>query len=253
MKTILEEGKLETVDLKSFGHNGSIPFSNMHFFAKHFAPYTLIKRVCSHKSILEIGFGQGYGLNYLSRYGCKYIGIDKSLQKYKEAGQHYNLSPLFVMDGVDLGFKANTFDIVYCCQVIEHIPQDKVLQFLKEIKRVLKIKGLFICSTLNLEIDIKGDLQQHKKRPDHYKEYTYRELASLLNKVFLDIQMYGLFRTSKHELFLRLKKWGLSKHPLFNKNPVQRFYENISTSDFRISSKNLRKCIDFIAICSKGA
>lgn len=239
--------RLEYVNLKNFTPS---PFDNLHFFAKHFCPYVLIKNLCVEKIILEIGFGDGYGLHYLSPFVKKCVGIDIKLNNCIKAIKKYNLKNLLAMDGINLGFKEKSFDIVYCFQVIEHISEEEIIKFLKEIKRILKKEGIFICSTLNLKKNIKGKPEKYVKFHEHKKEYTFYELERLLKEVFENVKIYGLFPTLKHRFFLRLKKWGFLKYNLFNRNPVKKFYDNISTSDFKILNKNLRKSIDFIALCS---
>lgn len=100
-----------------------------------------IKNLCVGKTILEIGFGEGYGLKFLSPLVNEYIGVDIRLNNCIKAAEKYNLKNLLVMDGINLGFKDKSFDIVYCFQVIEHISEEEVKVFLKEIKRVLKKEG----------------------------------------------------------------------------------------------------------------
>jgi cyclopropane fatty-acyl-phospholipid synthase-like methyltransferase len=42
-------------------------------------------------------------------------------------------------------FAENMFDLVAAFDVLEHIPQDKLLDFLTQIKRILKNDGVFIA------------------------------------------------------------------------------------------------------------
>jgi 2-polyprenyl-3-methyl-5-hydroxy-6-metoxy-1,4-benzoquinol methylase len=50
-----------------------------------------------------------------------------------------------VMDAKRVGFEDESFDVVISMEVIEHIAEQSV--FLEEIKRVLRIDGIFILST----------------------------------------------------------------------------------------------------------
>jgi 2-polyprenyl-3-methyl-5-hydroxy-6-metoxy-1,4-benzoquinol methylase len=246
----LKEGRLDSVNLKSFIHHSAIPFGNLAFFAKHFCPYVFIQEACKENSILEIGFGEGYGLSYLSHWAGRCAGIDLRLERCLQTRKKYGLHNLLVMNGEDLGFQERVFDIIYCFQVIEHISEERVVKFLEEIKRRLNKKGVFICSTLNLEKNIKGHPERYEKFPEHQKEYRLSELGALLKKVFSGVQIYGLFPTPRHRFYLTLKKSGFLKYNFFNHNPIKAFYDNISTSDFLISKSNLEKAIDFIAVCS---
>ena len=101
--------RLDTVDLERFVYNDILPFGNRHFFARHFSPYVLIKDLCREKKILEIGFGDGYGLHYLSEFVKERIGIDMKHNNCIRARQKYNLENLLTMNGVDLGFKKDVF------------------------------------------------------------------------------------------------------------------------------------------------
>jgi len=243
---------MHDVDLKEFYQKFSTPHDSLYFFAKHFYAYAFIKDMCAQKYILEIGSGTGYGLYYLSQVARKGIGVDIDLANCVGAQDKYQLDDLVVMDGTNLGFKEASFDLAYCFQVIEHISEEKVVNFLKGIKRVLKDNGLFVCSTLNLEKNLKGRPDKYEMLNVHEKEYRHDDFRSLLSGVFNEVTLYGLFPTSRHRFYQRLKKWNFLKYKLCNRNPVRRFYDNISLSDFKTSQSNLSKAIDFIAVCRKS-
>jgi ubiquinone/menaquinone biosynthesis C-methylase UbiE len=78
-----------------------------------------------------------------------YVGIDISFSMLKEAKKRYSSKQMSIVRGdcLVLPFKNKTFDIVVCSEVLEHIPQWK--DALKELKRVLKDKGILIISTPN--------------------------------------------------------------------------------------------------------
>jgi len=135
-------------------------------------------------------------------------------------------------------------------QVIEHIPEDKLLPYLSAIKRVLKNTGKFYVSTLNLAYAMKSPLT-YEKNADHCKEFTLDELKSLLSQVFPDVKIYALHLTLKHRFYQRLKRIGIFKSFPEAINPVARFYSRITTKDFKVVLFNLEKAIDFICICGK--
>ncbi len=247
----LNNKSLDYVNLKRFVLDGNIPLNNYHFFAKHFSPYAFIKDIIKSKSILEIGFGDGYGLSYLSEFAKNYSGMDLRLHSCVAARKKYGLKNLINMDATKFGFKPESLDVIYCFQVIEHISQELVVNFLINIREILKKDGMFISSTLNLKNNLKNP-DTYSMFSEHEKEYTIDEFRSLLEGVFPSVEIYGLFRTLKHSIFLRLKKWGFLKYNMFGKNPVRNFYDNISTSDFRVSKCKLEQAVDFIAICKSN-
>jgi len=226
--------------------------TNLKFYIEHLKPYEFLKKNVEGKSILEIGFGDGYGSAYLAKVASKVVSIDYEEDVVLTAKNKYIASNLsfICMDATELQFKDNSFDIVCSFQVIEHIPEEKLLQYLSEINRVLKDNGEFYLSTLNLEHVMKSPLT-YKKQPAHCKEFRLNELSDLLYKVFPNVEIYGLTLTLKHGFYLRLKRIGIFNFLPENINLVKRFYNKVTTGDFKIMSNNLRKASDFVCICRK--
>ena len=99
---------------------------------------TLVKRLreVTLTSLLEVGCGEGRGLELLIEKADAYAGVDKITEvidrlsaKYPDATMIQGNIPPFIM------FEDDTFDCVVTFQVIEHIKDDK--QFLQEIQRVI--------------------------------------------------------------------------------------------------------------------
>lgn len=227
--------------------------TNLKFYMEHLKPYEFIKKNAKGKSILEIGFGDGYGSAYLAKVASKVVSIDYEEAVVLTAKNKYiasNLSFIY-MDATKLQFEDASFDIVCSFQVIEHIPEEKLLQYLSEINRVLKDDGEFYLSTLNLEHVMKSPLT-YEKQPAHCKEFKLNELSDLLYKVFPHLEIYGLAPTLKHRFYLKLKRIGSFNFLPEKINPVKRFYNKVTTADFKITSNNLRKASDFVCICRKN-
>lgn len=85
--------------------------------------------------ILEIGCGRGFLTKKMQSLAKDTIGIDIN----PEAISFGVTSSLKVMDATKLGFPINSFDKIYSCHTIEHIPDLEKL--FKEVERVLKPKG----------------------------------------------------------------------------------------------------------------
>ncbi len=154
---------------------------NIIFQRSIFAYYEAAKLVSG--QVLEIGTGEGYGLKIISEKADKFITIDKFDQQInsKEFTNvefvKMNIPPL-------TGFANDTFDYVISFQVIEHIEDD--LAYLKEIQRVLKPGGKFICTTPNIT-------QSLTRNPWHVREYTFTELETLALKAFSSVEKLGVF------------------------------------------------------------
>ncbi len=102
--------------------------------------------------ILDIGCGEGddlekISINGMSVFGC---GIDISLdslistsRKLEKANNFY----LLRTDVRSLPFKKDSFDIVICSEVIEHVETEEAEELAKDVRRILKPQGIFIVTT----------------------------------------------------------------------------------------------------------
>jgi ubiquinone/menaquinone biosynthesis C-methylase UbiE len=104
-------------------------------------------------NVLDLGCGNGRLYSFLKKRGIKYTGIDSSermIEIAKEKNQEGD--PKFeVVEALDLPFSENSFDKVYSVAVLHHIPSsDFRLEFMEEIKRVLKSKGKLVLTVWNL-------------------------------------------------------------------------------------------------------
>jgi ubiquinone/menaquinone biosynthesis C-methylase UbiE len=142
-------------------------------------------------NLLEIGCGEGRGIEELKPLITHYTAIDKNvylLNKLKEKYPNYsfvegNIPPLSQ-------FQDNSFDTVVTFQVIEHIGNDHL--FVKEIYRVLKPNGKLLLSTPNIEMTL-------TRNPWHEREYTPTQLTELLKQYFDSVQPMGI--TGDQEVF----------------------------------------------------
>ena len=226
--------------------------TNPKFYSEHLKPYELVRGYAGNKNILEVGCGDGYGAEYLAKVAKEIVAIDYEEDVIKKSQLKYIAKNLkfLCMGATKLEFPDDVFDIVCSFQVIEHIPENELLNYLHEIKRVLKPGGRFYVSTLNLAHNMKNP-DTYKKHPAHCKEFFFDELKSLLSKVFFDISVFGLHLTLKHRFFQRLKKIGIFNFLPDKMNPVKIFYNKVTTADFLITADNIDKAIDFICICKK--
>ena len=96
------------------------------------------------KSILDVGCASGWFISKISREfpQAKCYGIDIYDKGVKYANKIYPKIEFRVADAHKIPYRKNTFDLVMCTEVLEHLdsPQIAIL----EIKRVLKKGGLSI-------------------------------------------------------------------------------------------------------------
>jgi 2-polyprenyl-6-hydroxyphenyl methylase / 3-demethylubiquinone-9 3-methyltransferase len=100
---------------------------------------------------LEVGCGGGILTEEIAKMGFITTGIDPSEQSLNIAIKHAKDDNLKIKyekgSGENLPFQNNSFDAVFCCDVLEHV-QD-LPKVISEISRVLKIGGIFIYDTFN--------------------------------------------------------------------------------------------------------
>ena len=134
--------------------------------------------------LLEVGCGEGRGVEVLLDQVDSYTGIDKIQEvidilknKFPKAVFQQAIIPPFS----DL--KDNAYDTVVSFQVIEHIQNDRL--FLEEVYRVLKPGGKAIISTPNIRHTL-------SRNPWHIREYTSQQLEDLCAGIFDLVQPKGI-------------------------------------------------------------
>ena len=106
---------------------------------------------------LDIGCGGGFLAEDFARLGFAVVGVDPSEVSIETARRHAQGSGLAidyrVGSGERLPVAADEFDIVYCCDVLEHVSDlDAVLD---ETARALRPGGTFLFDTINRTLESK--------------------------------------------------------------------------------------------------
>ncbi|WP_436517875.1 class I SAM-dependent methyltransferase [Ekhidna sp. To15] len=133
--------------------------------------------------LLELGCGEGRGVELLAPLADSYIGIDKIKAVIENLEKQY--PDYKFMSGVfpPFPFEDDSFDTIVTFQVIEHVKDDE--GFIKEIHRVLKPGGKALITTPNIKMTL-------SRNPWHEREYTGDELTSLCKSYFDKVEMKGI-------------------------------------------------------------
>jgi SAM-dependent methyltransferase len=135
--------------------------------------------------ILDIGAGTAYWTRYLaSKSAGRCVGVDISKEVLIRQPEDPPNLELYIMDAVELGFPANSFDIVFSSQLIEHLHPDDVEFHFASVNRVLRENGVYAFDTPS-RLNGPHDVSKHFEDVAtgfHLKEWTFRELASHLKK-----------------------------------------------------------------------
>lgn len=99
------------------------------------------------KTVLAVGAGTGFIHNF--DFDCHNIGIDPLMQHYDTVPEESS-ADCFAAAGEYLPFGADTFDVAFSFNVIDHcMDPDKVLE---EVRRVLKDDGVFLLNSNIYEV-----------------------------------------------------------------------------------------------------
>lgn len=147
----------------------------------HIARYMLARQYLPQQGlVVDAACGLGYGSAILAQSApsSQVVGIDNShfAVRYAEKNFCPNLPKLTFHQGdvCDLSsFADSSVDLVVSFETVEHLREPQV--FLKEIQRVLKPDGRFICSVPNLWVDETGK----DPNPWHFHVFDFPKLANL--------------------------------------------------------------------------
>lgn len=157
------------------GNHGGKKYTNSEGESKEWSYYNLdgewtgakyvikgIKTILNPETMLSVGEGRGTFCAYARDAGIYPTGIDFS----KWAVEHpypRAIGLLELGDVRDLKFADNSFDLVFCSDIMEHIYIDDLPKAISEIQRVAK-KWIFYNIGANMADDRNGDLIVEKNR-----------------------------------------------------------------------------------------
>jgi 2-polyprenyl-3-methyl-5-hydroxy-6-metoxy-1,4-benzoquinol methylase len=155
-------------------------------FTTYMPPENVISLLRDDDRILDFGYGAGYLLRTLRKRGFKNLSgceIDTRCLASKE------------LDGIDLidlneSVLTEKYDVIIISHVIEHIEKNKVIEFLKSLKKSLNKHGRLIISTPNAQ-STTGVFWLYADFTHEYI-YTYGSLYYVLSAAgYVNMRMIG--------------------------------------------------------------
>ncbi len=219
-----------------------------------FAYQEAVEMLQPNHQILDIGFGEGYGVKLISEHISTVTGLDVNKDAVAYANKKYASENCFfeVYDGKKLPYEDKTYDAVISFQVIEHIKDD--LHYLEEIRRVLKPGGQAILTTPNRETRLEPG--QEPWNDFHVREYSAKQLNELLDNVFPTVSVYGIRgdetveKVESNRIERRLSFYKLLPH--FMKRWVTGdFMEKFDTDRFYLTDRNISESMDLYIIAQR--
>jgi ubiquinone/menaquinone biosynthesis C-methylase UbiE len=190
------------------------------------------------KRILDLACGVGRVLVPLAKKGAHVFGIDNSnkmlkisADNVKSAGVEENVQ-LKKSDAANLPFVDNSFDVVICVGLLEHLPELIRYKVLSEISRVIKRRGILLLTITNVNKNV--FLKQVKR----YGMEKQRE----------DGYFCAAMDQKKIEKYLEEKGFG-SK--VIGSNCFYSLAEHLFKPFYKIFSKNIVMA-SFFNLCAKS-
>ena len=101
--------------------------------------------------VLDVGCGGGLLAEEFARLGCAVTGVDPSEESLAVARRHAEQQRLRITyrpaAGEALPFAEASFDVVYCCDVLEHV--NDLTSVIAESARVIQPGGVYLYDTIN--------------------------------------------------------------------------------------------------------
>ncbi len=165
--------------------------------------YVLANRWTKGKTVIDAATGKGYGAGILLSLGAEsVVGIDIDKEGIKEANNRF-LSPncrfiecdIFELDS---HFKENEFQVCTSIETFEHLPPDRMDEYLQSLKYVTS--QVVIITTPRRRMPV-----WQYQGGTHLYEYNSEEFTEILYKNFegADISAVGL-----DEVQLPYGQWG---------------------------------------------
>lgn len=173
------------------------------------------------KRVLEIGIGNGFVSSYLKDRGVNVVTLDIDAR----------LKPDVVGSVLYIPFSDESYDLIACYEVLEHLPYSSFVRAIKELFRVSKSHVIISLPDasrayrFNLQIPRIGEIRKlvplpRMRRPKHYfngehyweigkDNYTIEKIISDINGGGFEIEY--TFRVFEHPYhrFIKLVKMGV--------------------------------------------
>ncbi len=166
-------------------YNSRNPISN--FLVHHFLNNIVdILKTMEFSNLLEVGCGEGMILKKLKSliHNKNAYAIDIDMDEIKDAKKNAPYCKISQANASNLPFRDNCFDLILCCEVLEHLDSPELA--LNEIKRVAK-KSIIISvpneplwSILNM---LRGAYwQDFGNTPGHLNKWRPEQIVNIINR-----------------------------------------------------------------------
>lgn len=155
---------------------------------EHLHRYAFAKEHVGGKTVLDLACGEGYGANLLAGVAAQVIGVDVAADVIDHANRKYgNSSRLSFRVGscTAVPLDDESVDVVVSFETLEHVDDQE--QMLREIRRVLRPRGLLVASTPD---KLHYSVLPNNTNPYHVKEFFKEEFEALLGRFFTHVNLF---------------------------------------------------------------
>lgn len=177
-------------------------------------------------SILDVGCGEGRFLGLLGNHIRK-VGVDLSPRPIKFAQAFH---PDIEFHCADANQLKEEFDIVTAIEVLEHVPDEQVTNFLKILEKRIKESGKIIISVPTTVLPVSEK---------HYRHYTLEILKQQLENSKINLEIEHVEYVYKSSFLLKLySKLTQNKLWIIEIRPLRNFVWRMVKSKYTIANED---------------
>ena len=159
--------------------------------------YLFAESFSKDKEVLEVGVGQGFGIQSIGNSAKKYTGLEYSQENIDLLVNSENKYPVFHGDAHNMPFHKDEFEVITALAMIYYLDFQK---FIDEVSRVLNSNGLLLFCTSNKNVP--GFVPS----PHTTQYYSILELKNILQENGFECKFYGSFeRFNRFEYLQKIK------------------------------------------------
>jgi len=103
------------------------------------------------KKVMDLGCGSALWRHVFG--DLEYFGVDQNVAMIEVAKQRFPEDTFVVCNGMDLAFEDGSFDLIFTASVLQHNRHPDKEVVAREIYRVLRPGGYYLCSENTLRLD----------------------------------------------------------------------------------------------------